>query len=122
MLTIEEIRNAAGVCELKPVTEPAWGGEVYLMRMQADVLDGMSVAWGSHVDETKGVGYRAYVVAWCLCDENNRPMFRDDDDGSRSHSKMWDQLRTESASLVDRLYERASRINGLMPEDVTVKN
>jgi len=76
--------------------------------MTADQRDGLDLAWRKEIDETKGVGYRAFVVAWCLCDEENRPLFRDSD-GDRNHEEMWGQLRLENAALVDRLFETAAK-------------
>ena len=120
MLTIEEIRDAVtGKGPLVPlcIPVPKWGGDIFVMRMNADQLDGLQMAWGRHIEETKGVGYRAFVVAWCLCDENNQPLARDRDDGENEHTKLWDTLRGESASLIDGVYERAAKINGIMPGD-----
>ncbi len=119
MLSAEQILDAVGGNgSLKPTSQQAWGGEVFVMRMTADQRDGLDLAWGRQrdLDDNKGVGYRAYVVAWCLCDDGNAPLFRDQD-GDKNHSDMWGKLRLESASIVDRLFESAAKINGIMPED-----
>ncbi len=117
MLSAEQILAAVGGNgSLRPKPEPAWGGTVHIMRMTADQRDALDLAWGRERSQTDGVGYRAFVVAWCLCDEDNRPMFRDAA-GDNHHATMWAKLRTESASLIDRLFETAARLNGIMPED-----
>lgn len=119
MLTAEQILNAVGGNgSLKPAKEPAWGGEVCIMRMTADQRDALDLAWRKEIDRTRtnGVGYRAFVLAWCLCDESNKPLFRNND-GDRAHADTWERLRLESAALVDRLFETAAKLNGIMPED-----
>ena len=117
MLTADQIREAiSGTNSLKPTEAKAFGGVVYVMRMTADQRDAMDISWQREREDTKGVGYRAYVVAWCLCDDNNRPLFRDVD-GGRDHSDMWESLRVQPASLVDRLFDVAAKLNGMLPGD-----
>ena len=117
MLNAEQILNAVGGNgSLKPETQPAWGGEVFVMRMTADQRDALDLSWRDEIAATKGVGYRAFVVAWCLCDESNKPLFRNIN-GDQQHDEAWGKLRLESAAVVDRLFESAAKLNGILPED-----
>jgi hypothetical protein len=120
MLSAKDIRDAINSApKLKAEPVPAWGGTVYVCNMNAHQRDNLDLAWGSEREGSDGVGYRAYVVAWCLCDEDNTPMFRGDE-----LAPMVDMLNTERAAMVDRLFETAARLNGIMPEDeaAAVKN
>ena len=101
---------------LKPVLAKEWGKEVFIARMMADERDEMDMAWVELRDNGTSAGYRAFVVAWCLCDAENVRLF----DGPERYS-MWNNLRGQPAAVVDRLFDIAGKANGIMPDDEAEK-
>ena len=64
------------------VSTPEWvdGSFVYVAELSADERDEMETGWMAYreqhnSDDESNVGFRAYTVAYCLCDANRQRLF-----------------------------------------------
>lgn len=101
----------------EPVKVPEWsGGEVLIAQLNADERDELESLWGEIRDEDERglVGFRAFVAAYCACDESNRRFFKDVE-GIR-HAAV--TIGRRNGRAVNRVFNAACRLNGLLKEDV----
>ena len=73
-ITLDQLLTAREKKPLKvPTPEIEPGGFCYVAGLGADDRDLMEMQWKAFAEasETERVGFRKFVVAWCLCDENN---------------------------------------------------
>src|SRR4051812_3473909 len=91
--------------ELVPV--PEWGTDVYVRVMSGEERD----AWerGAFDDGKGSGGVRAKLLVRALCDEAGQRVFADDDAPA---------LSQKSGVVLSRLYDAASRVNGIGKKDV----
>jgi hypothetical protein len=94
------------------VTVPEWGGDVYISTMTASDRDSyeMSVANIQASGKVKATmqNIRAKLVGRCLVDEDGKRLF--------DESKI-EELGKKSAKVLDRLFDIASKLNGINEAD-----
>jgi hypothetical protein len=93
------------------VKVPEWGGEVYISTMTAADRDSYELSVANMQNgkmKTNMQNIRAKLVARCLVDEDGKRIFPE--------SKV-DDLGKKSAKVLDRLFEIASRVNGINEAD-----
>ena len=94
--------------KLEEIEVPEWGGSVFVKTFSGTVRDEIETAIysGKKKDTTN---FRARVVVASCCDENGTLLFSSDD---------VPQLGTKSASALQRVFDKAVKLNGMSPEDV----
>jgi hypothetical protein len=106
-----DILNAKDA-KLQSVEVPDWGGTLYLRVMSASERDAyedeMYRIKGKDV-EVNRLNARARLLVRCLCDEQGTRLFSDDDAKA---------LGAKSAKVMGKLFDRASKLNGLSASDV----
>jgi hypothetical protein len=110
VLTFDQIISSQDLPK-ELVTVPEWGGDVYIATMTAGDRDAyeMSVASmqnGKMKPDMRNI--RAKLVSRCLVDEAGVRIFTED--------KIND-LGKKSAKVLDRLFDKASQINGINEVD-----
>lgn len=93
------------------VKVPEWGGEVYISTMTAADRDSYELSVANMQNgkmKTNMQNIRAKLVARCLVDEDGKRIF--------SETQV-DDLGKKSAKVLDRLFDIASRINGINEAD-----
>ncbi|WP_028472964.1 hypothetical protein [Nocardioides alkalitolerans] len=87
---------------------PEWGGTVRVSTIAATLRDEYEVALARlRHEKSKSPNIRARLVALCITDENGARLFSDDD---------VIKLGLKSSKALDRVFDVASRLNGLTPE------
>jgi hypothetical protein len=103
---------AAEDLKTEDVPVPEWGGTVRVRTISAKERDAfedsLSVGEGK-ARKTNIVNLRAKLVGLCCIDEGGARVFTDAD---------LEALGAKSASVVDRIFSVAQRLNGLTKEDV----
>ncbi len=99
------------------VAVPEWkpGGQVFVAELSADERDQFETAWVEHKElrgEDDNVGFRAFTVAYCLCDETRFRMF-----GGREADAA-ETIGKRNGKATSRLFNTISRINGLTKADI----
>lgn len=99
---------------IEPLEVPEWGGTVHLRSMTAGERDRFEAlvtgpAGGEAGTPTRLENIRAHLAALTLCDPAGQPLFTPEDVAA---------LAGKSAAAMDRVFEAASRLNGLTPKDV----
>lgn len=87
----------------------------YISTLAADERDELEELWRHHrEDDESVVGFRAFVVAYCICDPDGRRLFSSD--------KIAEAARRigvgKKAAGISRLFNVACKANGLLKEDV----
>lgn len=111
MLTPEQILQPD---ELTPqnVPVPEWGGDgYYVAQLTADQRDQCEVEWQA-LGGGDVVGFRAFLVAYCLCDESNNRFYAD------NVGEAAKALGVKDARPVTRLFDAAVKKNGFSDSDV----
>ena len=113
LLTSEELPlRAVQVCT------PELGAEsfVFVAELSADERDELEELWAEkkkeYEDETQ-IGFRAWVVAYCLCDDQRKRLFDEDKIADAAAA-----LGRKAAKPMARIFNTACRINGLLKSDV----
>jgi hypothetical protein len=110
----EAIQLRAVVC---PTPEMGEDTAVCLAELDADQRDELETLWAEkkaqYEDETN-IGFRAWVVAYCLCDQQRQRMYST----SSALSAAADALGKKPARMMSRLFNTACRLNGLLRQDV----
>ena len=107
MLTKDQILAANDLTK-ETVDVPEWGGPVFVRVLTGAERD----AFESEAVGDRRVGksnVRAQLCARAICDERGDRLFSDDEVGA---------LAAKSAAALDRVFEAASRLNGLSGRDV----
>ncbi len=101
------------------VSTPEWkeGSFVYVAELTADERDEMEQGWIGYRSQHNGadddnVGFRAYTVAYCLCDANRQRLFA----GRESSAAVVIGQRNGKATA--RVFNTCSKINGLTKADI----
>ena len=119
------MENGHSVRKLKPQRfsmqeiEPGLIG--YLATLNAVESDMMEIQWVRYKTKHGLAGFSSYVVAWCLCDENNNRLFDSGDDEetlSESFLAAFNKIKQWDADLVKRGFAIATTSNGLSEEDI----
>lgn len=104
LLTRDQILSANDLPEMKKVSVPEWGGEVFVKVMTGRERDAFEKA---HLD-TKGSDVRARMVAATVCDETGKPLFSLNDVNALA-AKSWIALNrvVEASSEINQVSEAA---------------
>ena len=110
-LTKDQIVAANDLGLLK-VTVPDWGGDVFIRVMTVGERDAYEREWiGKR--ETGIDNFRAKFLARCLCDENGKRLFSDEEVGllasknARTCSMLWSKAMSHNAITNDDVEELA---------------
>ncbi len=115
----EIVATSVGVPACKPVPTPEWGEGtgVYIAELTADERDTLETEWAQlkdTFDDETNVGFRGWVVTFCLCDENR--VF--DANDYQERQKAFQSIGAKGAKVISRLFNVASKLNGLVREDI----
>lgn len=111
LLTKDQIW-AAGDLITKDVPVPEWGGEVRLRSLtgaERDQYEADSIKTVKGKREHNLSNLRARLIAMCAVDENGQPLFTRGDVL---------RLGQKSAIALERLFDEATKLNGMSDEDV----
>lgn len=104
----DRILSAPDTTQPVPVEVPEWGGVVYIREITAAERDAWEMRFiGGGPGRTQNI--RAGLLVYALCDREGKRLFADEDIG---------RLGRKSAKVLDRLFDIARRVNGLMVEDL----
>ena len=107
MLSKEEILSCSDV-KIETVHVPEWGGDICVKTITAQEQD----EWSVLVSEQRGIkkiNAQASFLVMCLCDESGNLIFTKEDIES---------LGKKSAGAMNRIFNVASRLNGLSKDDL----
>ncbi len=90
---------------------------VHIAELTAEQRDELESEWSNYRDtfgdgET-AIGFRAFCVAFCLCDADRNLLLGD----RKTRNEYAEQLQGSSSRLISRLFSTAARINGLTKTD-----
>ncbi len=89
---------------------------VFVAELSADERDELEELWAEkkkeYDDETQ-IGFRAWVVAYCLCDDQRKRLFDESNIANAAAA-----LGRKAAKPMARIFNAACRINGLLRSDV----
>ena len=97
---------------LERVDVPEWGGEVFVRTMSAAERDAWEIkTYSERGDDEQAnlTDFRTRLAILCVVDETGKPIFTEED-------FVW--LRLKSSLVISRIYDVASRMNGLSKKDV----
>ncbi|MFO0939826.1 MAG: hypothetical protein U0930_03585 [Pirellulales bacterium] len=101
-----------------PTPEWKWGSQVFVAEIDATERDELEVGWSEYKankgSEENNVGFRAWCVAFCLCDQN-RKLYAGNNDEVVTLS---DRIAKKNAKTTARLFNVISRLNGLTKADI----
>jgi len=98
--------------EREMVDVPEWGGSVWVRTLSGAERDAFGVSCLPKKGKDKGqelLGVRARLVTLTACDENGERLFKRADE---------DALGKKSGMALSRVFDVASRLNGLSEDDV----
>lgn len=96
---------AASDTKLEKVHVPEWGGDVYLKTLSGTERDTFEDAYS----QEKMKNFRSRFLALTLCDKSGERLFSDDE---------VEVVGKKSASVINRLFEKAWSFNAFRNEDV----
>ena len=102
------------------VPTPEWkaGTLAYVAELTANERDELEVGWADYKNskgEDDNVGFRAWCVAFCLCDHERGLLFDPDEVPAAAA-----RLGKKNGKATSRLFNTISRINGLTKADIDV--
>lgn len=107
MLTLEDIRRSDDL-KRESVDVPEWGGTVYVRELTGRDKDRFDEAVYANTKAGEVIrGVRVLLVCLSVCDDQGVRLFADTD---------LEWLADKSGAIIERLYEAASRLNGLGAE------
>ncbi|GAB5402802.1 MAG: hypothetical protein Aurels2KO_10330 [Aureliella sp.] len=101
-----------------PVTTHEWqaNSQAFVCEMSADERDQFETDWVDYKqslgDEENNVGFRAFAVAWCLCNKERHRLF----EGREPIAAQ--SIGKKSGKATARLFNTISRVNGLTKADI----
>jgi hypothetical protein len=105
-----------------PTPEIREGSFAFVAQLTADERDLLETQWGrSRAESRSPVGFRAFVVAWCLCDDHNVRQLNPGDLEDEIRPEFLDQCEAigrQHAAALSRMFDLACAKNGLSKEDV----
>lgn len=97
---------------------------LFVSELTPNERDLMEMQWVNFNTSGSNVGFRAYVVAWCLSDENNNRVFDSGQDEEQLNADFVKHLKDigngetgMSLSLISKLYDVAAAASGISGED-----
>lgn len=87
-----------------PVDVPEWGGRVYVATLRADERDQLEARLAEYPEQ---VGMRAYVCAFCICNEKGERRFLNELDVAAG------KIGRRAAPGVLRVFAAADKANGI---------
>ena len=104
--------------KLPPESVEIDGETVFVCRFSSMQKDQFDIHWSAYRESTgsKGVGLRAFVVAFCLCDEEGNRQFDsgNDQEPSESFVDALQQFLEADSELIEPVFEKAATINGII--------
>lgn len=110
-----------GVSKLRAV--PIQANEIeqdlvcHVAELTAEQRDELESEWSNYRDTfgdgESAIGFRAFCVAFCLCDSERNLLLVD----RKTRNEYAEQLQGTSSRLISRLFSTAARINGLTRSD-----
>lgn len=102
------------------VPTPEWkaGTLAYVAELSANERDELEVGWSDYKQskgEEDNVGFRAWCVAFCLCDVERGLLFDPDEVPAAA-----ERIGKKNGKATSRLFNIISRINGLTKADIDV--
>lgn len=114
--------GAGGLESLRAVgvPTPEWkpGSLAYVAELTANERDELEVGWADYKaskGEEDNVGFRAWCVAFCLCDAERGLLFDNDEVPAAAQ-----RIGKKNGKATSRLFNTISRINGLTKADIDV--
>jgi hypothetical protein len=100
-----------------PVPVPEWkpGSQVFVAELSGDERDEFETAWADYKtarEEEDNVGFRAFTVAYCLCDDKRWLLFQG------RFPEAAQTIGGRNGKATSRLFNTISRINGLTKADI----
>jgi hypothetical protein len=119
-LTADDILGGADDRKLEAVAvaTPEWkeGSHVFVAELSADERDQMEELWIAYKraldDEESNVGFRAFTVAFCLCDLHRNRLF------AGRESDVAGRIGSRNGKATSRVFNVCSKINGLTKQDI----
>lgn len=119
ILAADEIVGGANSLKAVPVPVDEWkpGSLVHVAELTADERDELEEEWSRFREKLNedgsNVGFRSFVVAWCLCDAARTRMF-----AGREATAAQSIGTNRNGKATARVFNVAARINGLLKEDI----
>lgn len=108
----EAILAAPDRAKCVPVEMPEWNLTVYVTELSADERDELETIWLKHRGEREdNIGFRAFTVAFCLCDADGKRLFADDP------VKAAEALGVKRGHSITRIFNVATRLNAITRSD-----
>ena len=105
-LSADQIAEKRDGHESMLVSVPEWGGHVRVRTMRVRDRDQLEAIVRSNPDDTSGL--RSELLKRTMCDESGSLLF---DEADR------DVFAEHSSVIVERLFEAAARLNGIVTDD-----
>jgi hypothetical protein len=119
ILAADEIVGGSNSLKAVPVPVDEWkpGSLVHVAELTADERDELEEEWSKFREklneEGSNVGFRSFVVAWCLCDALRNRLF-----AGKEAAAAQSIGANRNGKATARVFNVAARINGLLKEDI----
>jgi hypothetical protein len=119
ILAADEIVGGMNSLQAIPVPVNEWkeNSLVHVAELTADERDELEEEWAKFRDKLNedgsNVGFRSFVVAWCLCNEQRVRLF-----AGREAEAAQSIGANRNGRATARVFNIAARINGLLKEDI----
>lgn len=101
-----------------PTPEWKWGSQAFVAELDATERDELEVGWSEYKkskgDEENNVGFRAWCVAFCLCDAQRKLLAGNNDEVVA----LADKIAKKNGKTTSRLFNTISMVNGLTKADI----
>lgn len=101
-----------------PTPEWKWGSQVFVAELDATERDELEVGWSEYKaakgSEENNVGFRAWCVAFCLCDDKRKLYCGNNDEVAT----LSDKIAKKNAKTTARIFNLISKLNGLTKADI----
>jgi hypothetical protein len=94
------------------------GSQCFVAQLSADERDEMETWWAEKKEDDgseDNVGFRAWVAAYCLCDANRQRFYKTTGEVRFAAAQIGAK---KPASVISRIFNTASRMNGLVKSDI----
>ncbi len=95
--------------QVELVEMPEWGGSVYVKALKSADKDAFDNIISREGTDEAASNFRARFAALCVCDEHGTRLFEDEDA---------EALGKKSASALSRVFDAASKLNGMMDKNL----
>lgn len=123
VLTIDQLIKLQRTATPRKVDTPeiSPGSCVYVADLNADDRDLLEMQWANYADGDR-VGFRKYVVAWCLCDEKNQRLIMSGRDETLLEDAFIQAMNhigsTMPLTALTRIFNAATEVIGLTAVDI----